>query len=68
MGSLQFKTAWKLYSVKRGLGIECVMPQCFGEQDDWDHVRKCVYYDTKWNPKWCTEEEISKYIVKLSRE
>ena len=67
-GALRFKTVWRLYNLKRGLGINCVMPQCDGARDDWDHVRQCLFYDTKWDDNWQTEDEIADYLVKISRE
>ena len=61
-GALKFK----LYNIKRGVGIGCVMPMC-GE-DQWDHMTKCPFYDTKWNEKWEREEDVANYIVAASRE
>ena len=36
-GSLRFKSAWKIYNVKRGLGVNCVMPMCDAPIDNWSH-------------------------------
>ena len=67
-GSLQFKSSRKIYNVKRGLGIHCVMPMCDGKIDNWEHLIECKFYDTKWNHEWSSEEEIAKFLVKISRE
>ena len=39
-----------LYNVKRGVGIDCDMPMC-GEEDQWNQMIKCPFYETKWNEK-----------------
>ena len=39
-----------LYNVKRGVGIDCDMPMC-GEEDQWNHMIKCPFYETKLNEK-----------------
>jgi len=67
-GSLRFKSAWKIYNVKRGLGVHCVMPMCDAPVDNWSHMIRCKFYDTGWNEKWTSEKEIATYIVKASRE
>ena len=67
VGSLRFKVQWKLYNLKRGLGVKCVMPMCDGV-DSWEHMIVCPFYDTKWNPEWKEEDEIAEYLVKASRE
>ena len=66
-GALKFKNMWRIYNVKRGLGTNCVMEMCEGE-DNFDHVKVCSFYDTKWSNKWCRESEIAQYLVKINRE
>ena len=39
------------FYIKRGVGINCVMPMC-EEEDQWNHMIKWPFYDTKWNEKW----------------
>ena len=66
-GSLKFCTSWRIYNIKRGNGIKCVMNMC-PENDTFEHAKVCSFYDTKWNENWTTEEEIAEYIVALNRE
>merc|ERR1712098_266674 len=66
-GGLKFKTRWKLYNVKRGIGIGCLMPVCPG-LDNLDHVKNCPFYETKWDNRWKDDEELATYLVKLNRE
>ena len=44
------------------------MPMCDGKIDNWEHLIECKFYDTKWNHEWSSEEEIAKFLVKISRE
>ena len=66
-GSLRLKTQWKLYNVKRGVGVDCVMPLCDGP-DTLDHIKSCMWYETKWSDKWSTESDIANFLVKINRE
>ena len=66
-GGLKFKTQWKLYNVKRGIGIGCLMPVCPG-LDNLDHVKNCPFYETKWDNRWKDDEELAIYLVKINRE
>ena len=66
-GALKFKSCWKLYNVKRGVGVKCVMPLCDGD-DSLEHVKMCRWYDTKWSDDYTTEDEIADYIIRISRE
>ena len=68
VGALKFKCLWKLYNVKRGIGVGCLMPICSGT-DNLEHVQQCPFYYTKWNPAWVNDDEnMAKYLVKLNRE
>ena len=59
---------WKLYNVKRGVGIGCLMPVCDG-LDNLEHVQQCKFYYTKWNPAWVNDDDsVEKYLVKLNRK
>ena len=67
-GALKFKSLWKLYNLKRGVGIRCPMNVCDGT-DDWNHLTtQCKFYETKFDSKWSTERELAEYIVKVSQE
>ena len=59
---------WKIYNLKNSVGINCPMPMCPGPFDDWNHLRDCQFYDTKWDNSWKLESEIAAYLVKVSRE
>ena len=43
VGALKFKCLWKLYNVKRGIGVGCLMPICSGN-DNLEHVQQCPFY------------------------
>ena len=38
------------------------------EEDSWDHIIMCPFYDTKSITKWDREADTTEYIVQLSRE
>ena len=68
VASSMYICTWKLYKVKRGVGIGYLMPVCDG-LDNLEHVQQCQFYYTKWYPAWVTDDEhMAKYIVKLKRE
>ena len=67
VGSLRFKTAWRLYNTRRGLGTKCIMPMC-GHEDTLDHMKQCKFYETKWDDKWVEDEDIARYLEKANRE
>ena len=67
VGALKTKTAWRLYNVARGVGVSCVWPMCSGE-DDFEHIKVCRFYENRWSNKFCTEEELAKFIVNINRE
>ena len=66
-GALKFRTTWRIYNQKKGIGIGCVMPMCPGT-DDLNHVKVCKFYDTKWDDKFQLEKDLASYLVKISRE
>ena len=67
-GALKFKSLWRLYNLKRGVGIRCPMSVCDGV-DNWNHlINECKFYETKADTNWSTDRELAEYIVKVSRE
>ena len=68
-GSLKFKSVWRLYNVKRGVGTKCVMEvNGCNQEDTWNHMVTCDFYETKWDPRWWQEKDIACYIIKVNRE
>ena len=67
-GSLKFKNAWRLYNVKRGVGVRCVNRMCDGI-DELKHAQVCKFYNTKWDDKFLdSESDMAEYILQLNRE
>ena len=67
-GSLKFKTRWRIYNCKRGIGTDCVHPLCDNE-DSLEHMKVCPFYFTKWKDEFdMTEEAMAEYILKINRE
>ena len=67
-GSLKFKTAWKIYNCKRGVGINCVHPLC-DQQDTFEHAKICRFNETIWKDEFSdSEDQTAEYIMLLNRE
>ena len=68
-GSLKFKTLWRLYNVKRGIGTRCVMEfRGCAQEDTWNHMISCQFYDEKYDPETWNEKDVASYIVRVNRE
>ena len=66
-GSLKFRHIWRVYNTKKGLSSDCVMPLCDGP-DNWEHLKVCPWYKTRWSDRFTEESEIADYIVAVSKE
>ena len=66
-GLLRFKTVWRVFNMKNGNGTSCPAPMC-SEEDMFDHMKQCPFYFTKWNDKWCSDDELGDYLVNMNRE
>ena len=68
VGALKFKYNWRIYNVKRGIGINCLHPLC-NENDTLFHVQRCKFYRTIWKDKYNdSEESLAEYLLKLNTE
>ena len=67
-GSLKFKVSWRIYNVKRGIGVNCVNVLCPYE-DSFQHAKQCLFYNTVWKESYQDSEELTAdYLLKLNRE
>ena len=66
-GSLKFRHIWRVYNTKKGLRSDCVMPLCDGP-DNWEHLKVCKWYRTKWKDSYTEESEIADYLVAVNKE
>ena len=63
-GALKLKTAWGEYHENR----TCLVPLC-GEPDSLDHIKRCPFYDTKWEGTFTEDIKLlAKYLVDVDRE
>ena len=66
-GSLKFRHIWRVYNTKKGLRSDCVMPLCDGP-DNWEHLKVCKWYKTRWKDSYTEESEIADYLVAVNKE
>ena len=67
-GSLKFKTAWRIYNTKRGIGTHCLFNLC-PNLDNLYHVQQCLFYEVKWKREYLdSEEQLAEYLLQLNRE
>ena len=68
-GSLKFRSAWRVYNNKKGIGINCVHPICPGI-DSLIHVQyECKFYKTTWKQEYFdSEESLADYLIKINNE
>ena len=66
-GALKFKSSWRVYNSKKDGGISCVSRLCL-EEDSWEHMTQCQFYNTKFNSDWKTDKELAMYLVKVNQE
>ena len=67
-GSLKFKTSWRIYDCKKGIGVDCMAPMC-GGSDTLSHVQACPFYTTKWKKEYTDmDKQMAEYLLQINRE